>query len=616
MHHRYAILLLCLVSVTPIRSQSPTTDIARSPDWARKAIWYQIFPERFRNGDRRNDPKVPDLAGAWPHEVPAEWNISPWTSDWFRLQPWEISDHKGFYYHAQLRRYGGDLQGVIDKLDYLNKLGINAIYFNPLFQSPSLHKYDASMYHHIDKNFGPDPDGDQKIWAEENPADPSTWKWTSADTLFLRLVREAHRRGMHVILDGVFNHVGRTFWAFRDVLKNQQRSAYKDWFTILGWDDPSTPEDEFKYKGWENVWELPELRKDSNTIAAGPREHIHAVVRRWMDPNGDGDPSDGIDGWRLDVADKVPLGFWREFRTWVRSINPEAYITGEVWWQDWKNDVMYNAAPWLGGDAFDAVMNYRWAQETCHFFIDRKNKIPPSEFDRRLDALRRDYLKERDAVLMNLMDSHDTDRLLSHIVNPDLTYDHRVGTADNRRYNIRKPRAREFAIQKLIVAFQMTYIGAPMIYYGDEVGMWGGDDPDDRKPMLWSDMVYEDESSHPFGQQRPDDKNVADTELYDYYAKMIHLRRDHPALTGDSLQTLLTDDRNDVYAYLRVSTGERILVGLNNADAARTVRIRIPSGTSVEEWSDLLTGAKFTPRHGILTAKIPKKSFRILQAVN
>ena len=332
------------------------------PSWASTAVWYQIFPERFRNGDRSNDPRMEDLKGSWPHATVPGWQVSSWTGDWYALQPWE-RDGRGFYFHAQMRRYGGDLQGIIDQLDYLQNLGINAIYLNPVFESPSLHKYDATFYHHVDNNFGPDPDGDRAVWSSEDPADPATWKWTSADTLLLGLVREVHDRGMKIILDGVFNHVGMTFWAFEDVRKNGRNSKYKDWFTITSWDDPKTPEDEFDYVGWAGVKELPELREDENGLVEGPREHIHAVVKRWMDPNGDGNPSDGIDGWRLDVADKVGLTFWRDFRGWVRSINPEAYLVGEVFWQDWNTGTMFNAAPWLQGDAFDAVMNYRWAQE-------------------------------------------------------------------------------------------------------------------------------------------------------------------------------------------------------------------------------------------------------------
>ncbi|MFQ5629616.1 MAG: alpha-amylase family glycosyl hydrolase, partial [bacterium] len=135
--------------------------IDRVPSWAKEAIWYQIFPERFRNGDASNDPKVKDIAGGWPFFEPNQWQLHPWTSDWYKLQPWEHNTGKDFYWENGLRRYGGDLQGVMDKLDYLQELGINTIYFNPLFESPSLHKYDAAMYHHIDNNFGPDPDGDR-----------------------------------------------------------------------------------------------------------------------------------------------------------------------------------------------------------------------------------------------------------------------------------------------------------------------------------------------------------------------------------------------------------------------------------------------------------------------
>ena len=244
--------------------------VSNVPEWPKHVVWYQVFPERFRNGDPANDPTVEDQLGAWPNERTQGWHISPWTCDWYQSQPWEKMDNKGFYYHVQQRRYGGDLQGVIDKLDYLKSLGIGALYFTPLFQSPSVHKYDATMYHHIDKNFGPDPDGDKKIWAKENPEDPSTWKWTSADRLFLTLLQEAHKRNIKVIIDGVFNHVGTTFWAFEDVRKKQQASKYKDWFTVTRWDDPSTPQNEFDYVGWNGVRDLPEWRQDENGIVHGP----------------------------------------------------------------------------------------------------------------------------------------------------------------------------------------------------------------------------------------------------------------------------------------------------------------------------------------------------------
>ena len=184
-------------------------------NWFADAVWYQIFPERFRNGDPANDPMPSSLKGTWPYFVPKDWGIIPWSADWYALQPWEKADGRGFYVNAQLRRYGGDIQGIIDELDYLQKLGVNALYLNPIFESPSLHKYGAAMYRHVDRHFGPDPDGDMKFFAQEDPADPATWRWSAADRLFLKLIAETHRRHMHIIIDGVFNHVGIPFWAFQ-----------------------------------------------------------------------------------------------------------------------------------------------------------------------------------------------------------------------------------------------------------------------------------------------------------------------------------------------------------------------------------------------------------------
>ncbi|MGB2868980.1 MAG: glycoside hydrolase family 13 protein [Bacteroidota bacterium] len=558
------------------------------PGWAKRAVWYQIFPERFRNGDASNDPRPEDMAGSWPHQVDKDWQTSNWTGDWYELQPWERSDSKGFYFHAQQRRYGGDLQGVLDKLDYLKDLGITAIYFNPLFESPSLHKYDATCYHHIDNNFGPDPAGDKRIWSGEDPANPSTWKWSSADRLFLKLIQEAHKRGMKIVIDGVFNHVGMTFWAFQDVEKNQQASPFKDWFIINQWDNPATSQNEFKYAGWYGVKELPEFREDDRGLVHGPREHIHAVVQRWMDPNGDGNPEDGIDGWRLDAADKVNIEFWKEFRTWVWNINPEAYIVGELWWEDWGSDKMFNAAPWLQGDTFDAVMNYRWAREAFLYFAGVKTKIRATDFSARLDALRQDYPTDVNFGLMNLYDSHDTDRIPSHIINGDLSYDKRVGAADNREYLVRKPNEDELATEKLMALFQMTYVGAPVIYYGTEAGMWGGDDPDDRKPMLWADYTYEPEKSHPFNKPRPVDANVFSSALFEYYKNLIGIRNSNSALSDGEFVPLVTDDEHDVYCYLRHDERQSVIVAMNPSTVMNEVQCGLPESVKAGSWKSLL----------------------------
>ena len=202
------------------------------PAWAEDAVWYVIQPDRFRNGDPHNDPKGSDLRGAAPHDLPRDWRVSPWTADWYKLQPWEQAAGRSFYEVAPMRRFGGDLQGVLERLDYIQSLGATAIILNPIFEAPSASRRDAAALHHVDNNLGPDPDGDRLVWATENPADPSSWKWTTADRLFLRLVQECHRRQIKLVLDGVFDHVGVTFWAFRDLRARGRSSRFADWFVV------------------------------------------------------------------------------------------------------------------------------------------------------------------------------------------------------------------------------------------------------------------------------------------------------------------------------------------------------------------------------------------------
>jgi hypothetical protein len=184
---------------------------ASKPDpkaWQTEAVWYQIFPERFRNGDPSNDPIRDSLGGKeW---APESWRVRAWTSDWYARDAWEQARGDNFFWTVSERRYGGDIQGIIDKLDYLRDLGINAIYLNPVFWSGSHHKYDTYSFHHVDPYFGPDPKGDLALIASETE-DPATWKWTAADKLFLEMVAKAHERGMRVIIDGVFNHAGLGF---------------------------------------------------------------------------------------------------------------------------------------------------------------------------------------------------------------------------------------------------------------------------------------------------------------------------------------------------------------------------------------------------------------------
>lgn len=563
---RILLLLVLTPFLLPCQTVVPSS-------WTKDAVWYQIFPERFRNGDQSNDPTPGEVNAP----VGGGWEVSPWNSDWYELRPWERNRDPDFYDNVFDRRYGGDLKGVLDKIDYLADLGITAIYFNPIFEAASLHKYDASTYHHIDNNFGPDAKGDLAIIGAETE-DPATWKWSAADRLFLELVAEAHKRGIRIILDGVFNHCGTEFWAFRDVVKNQQRSRYADWFDVRRWDDPNTPNNEFDYKGWWDYKGLPEFREGTDGFVRPVWTYFFDVTKRWMDPNGDGDPSDGIDGWRLDVANDVSHHFWKEWRTLVKSVNPNAYIVGEIW---------DDASKWLQGDEFDAVMNYRFSRAVVRFFVDTgSSRYSAREFDEELADVRKGYPGEVNYILQNLIDSHDTDRWLSMILNPNRKYDSNNGLRQNPDYSIQEPGERELQIFRLMALFQMTYVGAPMIYYGTESGMWGADDPDDRKPMVWDDIAYDDERSHPIaGKSRPADKVAFNHDLFVYLKQIIGIRNKHTALRCGSFKTLLATPEG-IYAFERADKDEILTVILNNSDKPEQASLGTKS-----RYINLLTGS-------------------------
>lgn len=550
------------------------------PQWAKGIVWYQIFPERFRNGDPHNDPTLDGIAGSWPHNPITPWQIHPWTSDWYQLQPYEQVTGLNLWHNLQRRRYGGDIQGIFDSLDYLQELGIEAIYLNPVFMAPSAHKYDGATYHHIDPTFGPDPAGDLALIAQENPADPATWHWTAADKLMLLLIAEVHRRGLRIVFDGVFNHMGINSWAFRDVVARGQASPYAAWFKVQNWEP-------FTYEGWFGVPDLPELRQDENGLVAGPRDYVFAATRRWLDPDGDGDPRDGIDGWRLDVAFCVRHPFWKAWRQFVHSINPEAYLVAEV------IGTLDEQKAYLQGDEFDAIMHYDFAFACADFFINRQRRITASQFEAQLQTLREAYPPEVAHVMQNLFGSHDTHRLASHVVNCDSPYRHWGDDAryskveDAPNYDTRCPTLPERQMQKLVVLMQMTYLGAPMIYYGDEAGMWGANDPCCRKPMVWRDLAYDPETTMPDGTPRPTPDEVAfDEDLFATYQQLIRLRHQSSALRLGDYQTILTDDTRRLLAFARRFEEEEVLVILNADETAHTVEL--PAGG--ESWGDLLSG--------------------------
>ncbi|MEM6646494.1 MAG: glycoside hydrolase family 13 protein [Bacteroidota bacterium] len=583
-----AILIACAGCASPGSRTDGTHEAV--PAWVQDAVFYQIFPERFRNGDPTNDPIRASLE--YVERAPADWAVTPWTGDWYAQAPWEQT-MGGFYQSVFHRRYGGDLQGVIDGLDYLADLGITAIYFNPVFYARSLHKYDGNSFHHIDPYFGPDPEGDLALIADET-ADPETWQWTAADRLFLDLLTEARARGIRVVIDGVWNHTGRDFFAFADLRARQGDSPYADWYVVEQFDDPATPEREFAYEGWWGVETLPVFADtpDGQDLHPGPKQYVFDATARWMDPNGDGDPSDGIDGWRLDVAEEVPTGFWADWNAHVRQLNPEAYTVAEVW---------EPAQHFLDEGGFSATMNYHaFALPVKAFLIDEQ--ITTERFIDLLDEGREAYGTARQTALLNLIDSHDTDRVASMIVNAKASYrdpewfdydrDVSPRNAEHYDYAVRAPNDAERAVQRMVALMQFAYPGAPMLYYGTEAGMWGADDPDDRKPMVWADLDYADEAADPRGRARTLDPVAFDAELFGFFQRLIDLRAEHAALRSADLAWLEIDGAEQTVGFTRSAGDAAVTVLLNRSDSPQAIKLPAAVGETVL----LTTNLPFTPQ--------------------
>jgi len=565
------------------------------PEWSKKVVWYQIFVERFRNGDPNNDPAINDISGAYPDTYPEDWSITPWGADWYAHEPWlDKIPGSNFYAKIQARRYGGDLQGVLDKINYIDSLGVTAIYFNPLNDSPSLHKYDARTYTHIDRNFGPDPEMDARIMESEIPDDPSTWKWTSADRLFLRVIEEFHKRGIKVILDYSWNHTGKEFWAIKDVREKGPASKFADWYNIISYDNPATPENEFRYEGWggRNIY-MPVFRKDiipptdtvmpfeGNLHALSLRRHIFDVTRRWLDPDGNGDPSDGVDGFRLDVAAEIPMGFWREYRKVVREINPQAYLVGEIWWLKWP-DQLLDPAPFMR-EQFDAIMNYRWFRVARGFFAQAEPVLNPSGFVTWIKKINEGIPAENQMAMMNVASTHDTPRLSTSFYNKTLDKYH-AKPSENPDFKINKPDSVTLLEQKMFLVHQFTFVGAPHIWYGEEVGMWGADDPDCRKPMVWDDISYEIEKTHFFPDKtRPADTVKPNRKLLAFYRQMINLRKENPVLVYGTLNFLIADDNKMILAYSRKKGPEEIIAIFNRSDQEQSVTLPVRKNAHYSE---------------------------------
>ncbi len=562
-----------------------------TPDWAKDAVWYQVFPERFRNGAPQSDPRPEDFGG----EGISGWRVSPWGQEWYGRADWEKPRARNFWATVFDRRFGGDLVGLREQLPYLQDLGVNAVYLNPVFWAASLHKYDATAYHHIDPALGPDREGDLRaLAAARETADPGTWIWTAADRYFLDLVADLHARGMRIILDGVFNHSGTRCFAFRDLQQNGKNSKYAEWYQVTKWRKDGT----FDYASWDGTGSLPSFGRDENTLNPGIKKYIFDITRRWMDPSGQGRPQEGIDGWRLDVAYCVPHGFWREWHAHVRAINPDAYTAGEI---------VGPAQDWIKPDEFSAVMNYEWTYPTLAFFTTNRACIGAAEFRRRIDVLHARHAPGTTLILQNLLDSHDTGRILTLFESacPPLAewnaYFNWSKVADNPGLKTHRPGPEAKAALRLAAVWQFAGPGAPMVYYGTEVGMWGANDPCDRQPMLWSDLAYEDETQGFRGPLPAPNPRAPDLDLLAFYRRLIAIRNAAPALRRGAFRWL--DAPGDATLAFERRLGADTVWGALTKGAG-DVEIVLPAAGR-----DLWTGAAVPA--GPL--RIPAHGFRLVQ---
>jgi len=355
------------------------------PSWVQDSVFYQIFPDRFSNGHPANDPK----------------SVVPWDS-----KPTNKSFH------------GGDIKGIIDRMYYLLDLGVNAIYLNPIFLSPSNHRYNAVDYFQIDPKLG-----------------------TKVE--FLTFLDIAHRNEMKVILDGVFNHCGRGFFAFNDILENQDESPYVDWFHITKFPvDAYSPGDSTTYEAWWRYKSLPKF----NTSNPDVQKYILKVARYWIE--------NGIDGWRLDVPNEIDDDdFWLRFRNDVKSANPNAYLVGEIWDGDPR---------WVGEEHFDGLMNYPLRTMIINLL---SGKSSVQKFIKDYQKWQNTYPEENLFAMYNLLGSHDTERFLTML--------------DGNQTKA-----------KLGYLIQFTVCGSPAIYYGDEIGFLGEGDPDCRHAFEWDETKW------------------------------------------------------------------------------------------------------------------------------
>jgi cyclomaltodextrinase len=455
------------------------------PEWVQDAIFYQIFPDRFANGDLRNDPP----------------NVQPWESS-----PTTWSFH------------GGDFRGIIQHFDYLVDLGINAVYLNPIFQASSNHRYNTTDYYKIDPKLG-----------------------TLQD--FRELLDVAHHHHVRVVLDGVFNHCGRGFFAFNDILENQAHSPYQGWYHINRFPiEAYSSGDAREYLGWWGMKSLPKFNFNNQAV----RRYILDVARYWIEQ--------GIDGWRLDVPNEIDDdSFWAEFRHVVKSANPDAYLLGEIWTADKR---------WVDDTHFDGLMNYPVRDALLRLLFAGTLDIP--QFAEKIESLLEYYPQENAFAMYVTAGTHDTERLLTKV----------EGDLNKAR---------------LAFLFLLSYPGAPAIYYGDEIGLTGGKDPESRAAFPW-------------------DPNMWNHSLRDWVKQLIALRKRFEVLRRGDFKRVCLDVNEACYAFTRRLLDHQVMVTLNASPTPREFCVSLDK----TGWSDgmilynlLQTGVEYRVEHGCAEITLP-----------
>ncbi|NWJ44601.1 MAG: Ig-like domain-containing protein [Chloroflexi bacterium] len=574
--------------------------------WVENGVMYQIFPDRFRNGENGNDPKptdprydYPAPANATPQQIQAANDAQIMLKNWSDLPEGYCRAYTNLTTpcneSAKGRDYfGGDLKGIIEKLNYLKNLGITIIYLNPIFESGSNHGYDTRDYTKISQYFG-----------------------TNSD--FKDLVKEADARGIQIVLDGVFNHMSSdspffdryhhysTVGACEDV-----NSQYRSWFVFHDVTpgtgvcvDSQNRQNSATYDGWAGFDSIPVIVKRDATNPNKPYAPVAkyfysdsktSIANIWL--------KRGAAGWRFDVMTdpSFPDSYWQQLRTITKGIDPDEIIIAEAW--HW-----YDNLPLTHGNEADTAMGYRFRNAVLGLLgaVDNKGfdeegnpNLPPSTFAKRMDSMREDYADATYYTFQNLLDSHDTKRLLWSL------------TPGNENRQDKEFNAANLALgeqrQRIAALVQMTVPGTPTIYYGDEIGLTGADDPDDRRTFPWSDLenglvdtrCTTAASTSAKGKKDPYFGACGDHSLFDWYQNLIQVRKSNPVLRNGKLTFLLTDDTNKTLAYA-MRNGNNLAIIVVNRNESATQTITVPTGSYLRDGvnlTDSIGGGSITTTAG------------------